>query len=203
MYIKLNLVKKIKPLLFFLLLTPSIYWTTKFYLGDMGINPIDKIIREFGNFSLRLIIFTLFITPLAKIKALRSIEILRRMIGLFAFYYICLHFISYIFLDHFFNWNYILKDVYKRPFITFGFTSFILCIPLAATSNNKLIKRIGYKIWKKIHRLIYFIAPLAALHYYLLTKADKTEPLIYIILIVILLVFRIFYYLSKKDSLPR
>jgi len=200
---KLNLILKVKPLLFILLLAPSIYWFASLYMGKMGINPIEKLIRELGEFSLQLLIITLCITPLSKIKILKNIIILRRMIGLFAFFYVCLHLSTYIIIDHFFNWEYILKDIYKRPFITFGFSAFLLMTPLALTSNNISIKKLSFKLWKKIHTLIYIIAPIAALHYYLLTKADKTEPLIYLIIIFILIFFRIYVYFSKKFSLPR
>tara|TARA_B100001250_G_C19675518_1_gene733472 strand:- start:110 stop:715 length:606 start_codon:yes stop_codon:yes gene_type:complete len=200
---KLNLILKVKPLLFILLFAPSIYWFASLYIGKMGINPIEKLIRELGEFSLQLLIITLCITPLSKIKILKNIIILRRMIGLFAFFYVCLHLSTYIIIDHFFNWEYILKDIYKRPFITFGFSAFLLMTPLALTSNNISIKKLSFKLWKKIHTLIYIIAPIAALHYYLLTKADKTEPLIYLIIIFILIFFRIYVYFSKKFSLPR
>ena len=200
---KLNLILKVKPLLFILLFAPSIYWFASLYMGKMGINPIEKLIRELGEFSLQLLIITLCITPLSKIKILKNIIILRRMIGLFAFFYVCLHLSTYIIIDHFFNWEYILKDIYKRPFITFGFSAFLLMTPLALTSNNISIKKLSFKLWKKIHTLIYIIAPIAALHYYLLTKADKTEPLIYLIIIFILIFFRIYIYFLKKFSLPR
>ena len=200
---KLSLILKVKPLLFILLFAPSIYWFASLYIGKMGINPIEKLIRELGEFSLQLLIITLCITPLSKIKILKNIIILRRMVGLFAFFYVCLHLSTYIIIDHFFNWEYILKDIYKRPFITFGFSAFFLMTPLALTSNNISIKKLTFKLWKKIHTLIYIIVPIAALHYYLLTKADKTEPLIYLIIIFILIFFRIYVYFLKKFSLPR
>ena len=203
MNLQLILVKKIKPFLFIILLTPSFYWYSKLYLGKMGVNPIEEIIHELGEFSLRLLILTLLITPLSQINFLRNLQILRRMIGLFAFFYIFLHFSSYIVLDHFFNWEQIVKDIYKRPFITLGFISFLLIIPLAVTSNDAMVRKLTYKVWKMIHRLIYFIAPLAGLHYYLLTKADKTKPLIYLRIIFILILLRVIIYFSKKDFSPR
>ena len=122
------------------------------------------------------------------------------MIGLFAFYYVCLHFLSYIILDHFFDINFIIKDIIKRPFITFGFISFILLLPLVFTSTDKMLKKLTYKVWKKIHYLIYIIAPLAGLHYYLLKKADKTEPLIYLGIISFLLLWRLYLYIIKKTN---
>ncbi|MBD42206.1 MAG: sulfoxide reductase heme-binding subunit YedZ [Pelagibacteraceae bacterium] len=196
-------VKKIKKITFIFILFPSFYWSINFYLGNMGVNPVDAIIREFGEFSLILIIVTLSITPISKIKSLKNFQILRRMLGLFSFYYVCLHLISYVFLDHFFNWEYILKDIYKRPFITLGFLSFVLLIPLAITSNNKAVRKLKYKVWKNIHRIIYPVSILGGFHYFLLTKSDKTEPLIYLIIIFFLLIFRIVYFFSKKLSSPK
>jgi len=203
MNLKLNLIKKIKPFLFIILLAPGFYWFIKLYLGEMGVNPIEAIIRESGEFSLRLLILTLLITPLSQIKSLRNLQILRRMIGLFTFFYICLHLSSYIVLDHFFNWKFILKDIYTRPFIALGFFAFLFSVPLMITSNNLLARKLTYNVWKNLHKFIYLVAPLAGLHYYLLAKADKREPLIYLALIGLLLFWRIFIYFSKKFSLLR
>ena len=125
------------------------------------------------------------------------------MIGLFAFFYICLHFSSYIILDHFFNWKFILKDIYKRPFITLGFSAFLLSIPLAITSNNTLVRKLTFKLWKKIHLIIYIIAPLGGFHYYLITKADKIKPIIYLSIIFTLLIYRFVSYFLKKESFPK
>ncbi len=185
-------VNYLKPIVFLLIVLPSVYWGLSFINNNLGINPIDKLMDKLGEMSLRLIILTLLLSSLSDIKFLRSLLNLRRMIGLFAFYYIFLHFITYIVLDHYFNWQFILKDIIKRPFITFGFISFLLLIPLAFTSVNVLVKKLGYKLWKRIHMLIYIVAPLSALHYYLLTKADKTEPLIYLSIILFLLIWRFY-----------
>ena len=119
------------------------------------------------------------------------------MIGLFVFYYVSLHFLTYIFLDHYFNFNFIIKDITKRPFITFGFISFLFLVPLAITSTNYMVKLLSFKIWKRLHYLIYPVAILASLHFLFLKKADKTEPLIYLIIITILLLWRIFSYIKK------
>ena len=143
-----------KPYIFLLLLFPSLLWILQFITGNLGVNPIERIMDEFGLMALRLIILTLAITTLANIKKLKSIVLFRRMIGLFAFYYVTLHFSTYIFLDHFLDINFIIKDIVKRPFITFGFISFLCLIPLALTSTNQMVKRLGFKVWKKIHYLI-------------------------------------------------
>ena len=183
--------KRVKPYIFLLLLFPSLLWILQFITGNLGVNPIERIMDEFGLMALRLIILTLAITTLANIKKLKSIVLFRRMIGLFAFYYVTLHFSTYIFLDHFLDINFIFKDIVKRPFITFGFISFLCLIPLALTSTNQMVKRLGFKVWKKIHYLIYPAAILSSFHFYVLVRADKTEPMIYMGIIVFLLVERI------------
>ena len=181
-----------KPILFLLILFPSLLWAYQFVTGNLGVNPIEKLMDELGLMALRLIIVTLMITTLSNIKTIKSIVVLRRMIGLFAFYYVCLHFSTYIVLDHFLDMQFIIQDIIKRPFITFGFISFLFLIPLASTSTNNMIKRLGFKLWKKIHYLIYPVAMLASMHFYVLVRADKTEPVIYMGIIILLLLHRIF-----------
>ena len=188
-----------KPVLFILILFPSLLWAYQFVTGNLGVNPIEKLMDELGLMALRLIIITLMITSLSNIKTLKSIVVLRRMIGLFAFYYVCLHFSTYIVLDHFLDMQFIIQDIIKRPFITFGFISFLFLIPLASTSTNNMIKRLGFKLWKKIHYLIYPVAILASMHFYVLVRADKTEPVIYMGIILLLLLHRIFKRLTRPQ----
>ena len=188
-----------KPVLFILILFPSLLWAYQFVTGNLGVNPIEKLMDELGLMALRLIIITLMITTLSNIKPLKSIVVLRRMIGLFAFYYVCLHFSTYIVLDHFLDMQFIIQDIIKRPFITFGFISFLFLIPLASTSTNNMIKRLGFKLWKKIHYLIYPVAILASMHFYVLVRADKTEPVIYMAIIILLLLHRIFKRLTRPQ----
>ena len=188
-----------KPVLFILILFPSLIWAYQFVTGNLGVNPIEKLMDELGLMALRLIIITLMITTLSNIKNLKSIVVLRRMIGLFAFYYVCLHFSTYIVLDHFLDMQFIIQDIIKRPFITFGFISFLFLIPLASTSTNNMIKRLGFKLWKKIHYLIYPVAILASMHFYVLVRADKTEPVIYMGIIILLLLHRIFKRLTRPQ----
>lgn len=190
---------RIKPVLFILILFPSLLWAYQFVTGNLGVNPIEKLMDELGLMALRLIIITLMITTLSNIKSLKSIVVLRRMIGLFAFYYVCLHFSTYIVLDHFLDMQFIIQDIIKRPFITFGFISFLFLIPLASTSTNNMIKRLGFKLWKKIHYLIYPVAILASMHFYVLVRADKTEPVIYMGIIILLLLHRIFKRLTRPQ----
>jgi|TARA_B100001964_G_scaffold82326_1_gene92935 sulfoxide reductase heme-binding subunit YedZ len=198
MILSTKIVKRSKPVILLLLLLPSMLWSTMFVQGNLGINPIEKLMDELGQMALRLIILTLIISSLSQYEFLRSLQNIRRMIGLTAFYYVVCHFLTYIALDHFFNWKFIVKDIVKRPFITFGFINFILFLPLVLTSTNAIVKKITFKIWKKIHYLIYLIAPLAVLHFYLLTKADKTEPLIYLGIILLLLLWRFYYKILRK-----
>ena len=188
-----------KPFLFILILFPSLLWAYQFVTGNLGVNPIEKLMDELGLMALRLIIVTLMITSLSNIKILKSIVVFRRMIGLFAFYYVCLHFSTYIVLDHFLDIQFIIQDIMKRPFITFGFISFIFLIPLASTSTNNMIKKLGFKLWKKIHYLIYPAAILASMHFYVLVRADKTEPIIYMGIIILLLLHRIFKRLTRPQ----
>tara|TARA_B100000674_G_C37751610_1_gene873658 strand:+ start:109 stop:717 length:609 start_codon:yes stop_codon:yes gene_type:complete len=192
-----------KPILFLLILFPSALWVYQFIAGNLGVNPIERLMDEFGLMALRLIILTLMISTIANIRQLKSIVVFRRMIGLFAFYYVCLHFSTYIFLDHFFDIEFIIKDIIKRPFITFGFISFLCLIPLALTSTNKMVKRLSYKLWKKIHYLIYPAAILSSFHFYVLVRADKTEPMIYMGIIVLLLFERIIKKFIFHRSLVR
>ena len=192
MTLSTKMMSRIKPVIFVFLLLPTLIWTYKFIAGGLGVNPIEKLMHNLGELALRLIIVTLFLSSLAKFKYLRSLQMVRRMIGLFAFYYVLLHLTTYVVLDHYFNWKFLLKDVLKRPFITLGFISFLLLAPLALTSTKAMVKKLTYKVWKNIHKLIYVVAPLATMHFFLLTKADKKEPMIYLLIIFILLVWRIF-----------
>ena len=152
-----------------------------------------------GEMGLRLIIATLIISSLSEFKKLRFLVDIRRMIGLFAFFYVACHFLTYIALDHFFDISFIIKDIIKRPFITFGFLSFVLLIPLALTSPKKMLKKLGYKVWKKIHYLIYPAALLSSFHFFMLVRANKIEPAIYIFIILALLLYRFYY----KVIVPR
>ena len=185
--------KKTKPLIFLSILLPSIFWSYQFINGSLGVNPIEKFMDNMGEMALRLIVLTLFISSLSEFKKFRFLIDVRRMIGLFAFFYVSCHFLTYIALDHFFDMTFIIKDILKRPFITFGFISFIFLIPLVITSPKKMLKKLGFKVWKKIHYLIYPAAILSSIHFYMLVRANKVEPAIYIFLILILLLYRLYF----------
>ena len=185
--------KKTKPLIFLSILLPSIFWSYQFINGSLGVNPIEKYMDNMGEMALRLIVLTLFISSLSEFKKFRFLIDVRRMIGLFAFFYVSCHFLTYIALDHFFDMTFIIKDIIKRPFITFGFISFIFLIPLAITSPKIMLKKLGFKVWKKIHYLIYPAAILSSVHFYMLVRANKVEPAIYIFLILVLLLYRLYF----------
>ena len=185
--------KKIKPLIFLGIFFPSLFWSYQFINGSLGVNPIEKFMDNMGEMALRLIVLTLFISSLSEFKKFRFLIEVRRMIGLFAFFYVSCHFLTYIALDHFFDMSFIIKDIIKRPFITFGFISFIFLIPLVITSPKKMLKKLGFKVWKKIHYLIYPAAILSSVHFYMLVRANKIEPAIYIFLILLLLLYRLYF----------
>ena len=195
-----KLINRTKPVILMLLILPSLLWVGMFINDTLGINPIKILMDKLGEMALRLIILTLLVSSLSQIKYLRSLQNLRRLIGLTAFYYVLLHLMTYVFLDHFFNFSFIVKDIVKRPFITFGFFSFVLLLPLVSTSTNRMVKILTFKVWKKIHYLIYVGVLLGALHFYLLTKADKTEPLIYLAIIGTLLLWRIVKYILTRRA---
>lgn len=190
---------KLKISLFIVSLIPVIWLTYSLLTNQLGANPIEAITRETGLWALRFLWLTLLITPLQWITGWNSIVKLRRMLGLYVFFYATLHMLLYLWLDQFFDLNDIIKDIIKRPFITIGFFTFTALIPLAITSNNKMVKRLGGKRWKKLHRLTYFIAIASSVHFYMLVKQDKTEPLFYISLLVILLGVRVY----RKCLRPR
>ena len=182
---------QLKTALFLVCLIPLARLGWYGYSGQLGANPIEFITRSLGTWTLVFLLITLSITPLRKLSGWSWLIKLRRMTGLFAFFYVSLHFVTYIWLDQFFDLNSIYKDVIKRPFITIGFAAFVLLIPLAATSTNAMIKRIGGKRWQQLHRLVYLIAIFAVLHYWWLVKKDITQPLIYAIILSILLGYRV------------
>jgi methionine sulfoxide reductase heme-binding subunit len=185
--------RKIKPIIFLVIIAPSFIWSYQLIVGNLGVNPIEKLMDSLGEMALRLIVLTLLISSLNEFKKFRFLIEIRRMIGLFAFFYVSCHFLTYIALDHFFDMNFIIKDIIKRPFITFGFISFVFLIPLAITSPKIILKKIGFKVWKKIHYLIYPAAVLSSVHFYMLVRANKTEPAIYIFLILLLLLYRLYF----------
>jgi len=166
--------------------------------NDLTLNPVEFVEHTTGDWVLRFLSITLAITPLRKILRLPELIRFRRMMGLFAFFYLCLHFSTWIGVDRFFNWNEMLKDVAKRPFITVGFTGFVLLIPLAVTSTAGWIRRLGGKRWQMLHRAIYLSAIAGVIHYYWLVKSDVHKPLEYAFIIGILLAWRVWSWFSGR-----
>ena len=158
--------------------------------GGLGANPIEFITRSTGTWSLVGLLVTLSVTPLRRLTGRADLIRYRRMLGLFAFFYACLHFVTYVWLDQFFEPAAIAKDIVKRPFITVGFSAFMLLIPLAATSTHVMMRRLGRR-WQQLHRLVYPIALLGVIHYLWLVKKDMTEPLIYGAVLALLLAMRL------------
>jgi methionine sulfoxide reductase heme-binding subunit len=155
-------------------------------------NPIEFITHATGDWTLRFIIFTLCITPFRKLLALPDLIRYRRMLGLFAFFYGCLHFTTYIWLDKFFDLKEVWKDIAKRPYITVGFLAFVLLIPLAITSTAGWIRRLGGRRWQMLHRAIYISAVAGVIHYYWLVKSAVLRPLAYGAIVAALLLWRWF-----------
>jgi len=167
---------------------------------NLGANPIDAITRHTGSWALILLLVTLSVTPLRKISGWNASVKFRRMLGLFAFFYAALHFTTFLVLDHFFDFNAIVKDVMKRPYVTAGFTAFVLLIPLAITSTTGMIRRLG-KRWQQLHRLVYIAAAAGVLHFYWLVKADIRRPVQYGFVLALVLGYRL--YASAKTALGR
>ena len=188
--------KIFKPLVFSGSLIPlcwliyAVYSDTVFGTKLMTADPIQKLDRELGDWALIFIILALSVRPLAKLFKNNELIAYRRMIGLFAFFYVCLHLASYIGLNLQFAFNEFIKDILKRNFITIGIIAFILLIPLAVTSTKSMIKWIGGRRWKKLHMLIYPIALLGVFHFFMMVRADFSRPSIYLIIILIMLGYR-------------
>jgi sulfoxide reductase heme-binding subunit YedZ len=193
------MIRAINPVVFLLALLPIVLLSRSFYLDELGANPFEVFTRSTGEWTLRFLLLTLAMTPLRQLTGSAWPLRLRRMLGLFTFFYVCVHLLTYIWLDHFFDWDEIWTDIVKRPYITFGMLAFTLLIPLAFTSTKKMMKRLG-KRWKSLHKLIYIIAVLGVLHFLLLVKADLREPIIYALILLTLFLARYKPMLLRKLS---
>ena len=190
---------RIKAALFIVCLFPLARLILLGVTDGLGANPIEFITRSTGTWTLVFLLVVLSVTPLRRLLEMPWLLRLRRMFGLYAFFYALLHFLTYIWLDQFFSPEDIVKDVLKRPFITIGFTSFMLLIPLAVTSTNAMIKRLGGKNWQQLHRFVYVIAVGGVVHYWWLVKKDVTQPQIYAAVLALLLGIRLVF-LWRKNS---
>lgn len=183
--------KIVKVVVFLLCLAPVTALAWRFYKDDLGANPIEYITHATGDWTLRFLLITLAITPVRKVFDRPQLIRFRRMLGLFSFFYGCLHLMTYVWLDQFFDWPGIVKDIGKRPFITAGFVSFVLMIPLAATSTAGWIRRMGGKRWQLLHRLVYVSTAAGVIHYLWLVKSDVRLPLLYGFILGVLLLYRV------------
>ncbi len=184
----------IKSLLFVMALLPFFRLALFTFTDQLGANPIEFITRNTGDWTLYFLCITLAVTPLRRLSKWNWLIKLRRMIGLFAFFYACLHFTTFLWFDHFFDVSEMLKDVIKRPFITVGFAAFVLLIPLAITSTNSMVKRLGGKRWQWLHRL-------GILHYWWMKagKHDFEQPIIFGVIVAALLLMRVFWAWQKRS----
>jgi sulfoxide reductase heme-binding subunit YedZ len=202
---KLNRWWIFKPAAFLACLAPMTWLTFALFTDRLSANPIDDITELTGTWTLRFLMITLAVTPLRRLTGWNSLTRFRRMLGLFAFFHGVLHFTTYLWLDQFFMWGEIVNDVMMRPFITVGFTGFVLMIPLAVTSTKKWIGRLGGKRWQMLHRLIYVSAGAGVIHYLWLVKSDIIRPFAYGCLLALLLLIRAAYALKNRraESVPR
>jgi len=189
--------KYFKPIIFLLSSIPFIIIISKIFLNQLGPEPIKEITLHTGEWTLLFLVFTLSMTPLKRLTNLNIWISARRMLGLFAFFYASLHMLTYIGLDYQFDLSAISKDIFTKKFIFVGFTAWLLMLPLAITSSKKMMG-ILKKNWKKLHRLIYLISILGVIHFLWLVKKDLTEPLIYLLIIVILLILRVNFNRSES-----
>ena len=181
----------LKPLVFVVCLLPLAWLGGRLVLGELGANPIEALIRGLGDWALRFLLIALAVTPLRKITGWNWLGGLRRMLGLFAFFYVVMHFASFIGLDQFFDWPAIGREIVKRRYITIGMAAVLLLIPLAVTSTDAMVRRLGGARWRKLHRLVYVIAPLGVTHHWMMVKKDLTEPMIHAAILALLLGWRV------------
>ena len=182
---------RIRAVAFVVALAPLAPLVGAAFTGGLGVNPVEFVTRSTGTWTLSFLLVTLAVTPLRRITGWNWLIRLRRMLGLFAFFYACLHFTTYVWLDQFFDAAAIARDIVKRPFITVGFAAFVLLVPLAVTSANAMVRRLGGKAWQRLHYLIYLIATLGVVHYWWLVKKDVTQPMLFAFALAVLLAYRV------------
>jgi sulfoxide reductase heme-binding subunit YedZ len=197
---KFLLSKWTKVTIFVLCLVPLVLVGVRTVQGNLTANPVEFLQHFTGDWALRLLILCLAVTPLRKLLNLPNLIRFRRMLGLFAFFYLCLHLLTYIGPDQGFDLAGMWRDVQKRRFITVGFIGFVLLIPLAVTSTNGWVRRLGGRRWQMLHRAIYISAICGVIHYYWLVKSDVRKPLFYGVLVAILLLWRVATWFVKRKS---
>lgn len=194
-----TILSRVKPAVFIVCLIPLGQLAYNAWMNDMTANPIEFITHFTGDWTLIFLLATLSVTPARKILGWNEIIKFRRMLGLFAFFYAVLHFSTYMVLDHFFDFQAIVKDIYKRPYVTAGFTGFVLMIPLAITSTRAMMRRLG-KRWQLLHRLVYIAAIAGVIHFYWLVKADIRRPVQYGTILALLLGYRLVITAAQRSQ---
>ncbi len=189
----------IKPTIFAISLLPVSYLLLGIVNDGLGPNPIEMLTHQTGLWGLYYLLMTLAVTPLRRVTKITWLMNLRRMFGLFAFFYACQHLLVYFWLDQYFVWSAIFEDITKRPYVTVGFSAWLLLLPLALTSTRSAIKRLG-KNWQKLHKLVYPAVLLVILHFLWLVKADYAEPILYLIIFLVLLAFRTRLFAARQES---
>ncbi|MBF0422937.1 MAG: sulfoxide reductase heme-binding subunit YedZ [Magnetococcales bacterium] len=190
----------IKKILFALGMLPLIWLIDAAWHDLLGANPIERAIRFTGDWALWLLLISLSVTPLRQLPGLSGLIRVRRMLGLFCFFYAILHLMGYVALDRYFDWNVLMKDLIKRPYILMGASAFLLLLPLAVTSTNGWMKRLG-RNWKRLHRLVYVAATLAIVHYWLMVKADRLLPAVHGVALAILMAWRMAQTANERQSM--
>jgi sulfoxide reductase heme-binding subunit YedZ len=190
----------VKPLVFMICLVPLGLLAYRAFSGGLGANPIEAINRFLGDWALRFLLIALAVTPLRAITGWNALARWRRMLGLFAFTYVVLHFCSFVGLDHFFDWGTIGREIVKRRYITLGMLAVLLLIPLAITSTDAMVRRLGGKRWRALHRLVYVIAPLGVAHHWMMVKKDITEPVVHAAILALLLGWRLAAWLRVRHN---
>lgn len=188
----------LKVLVWILCLAPAGLLLYRGVQSELGANPIEKVMNDLGYWTLTLLVASLAITPLRRLPGLNWLIRFRRLLGLFAFFYVCLHFVTYLVLDQELDLAAVLKDIPQRPFILVGFLAFILLIPLAATSTTWSIRKLGGKNWNRLHRLVYVSAALGVLHFWWKVKADYFQPGLFAAILAFLLGYRVIVWLRGR-----
>jgi len=181
--------RQVKPVIFVLCLVPFAYLLVGIFTEDLGANPVEYLAHRTGDWALRFLLIVLAVTPLRRVTGWSYPLKLRRMLGLFSFFYVTVHLLVYAVLDLGLDWSHLIEDILERPYITVGFSAWVLLIPLALTSNRLMIRRLG-KRWKSLHSLVYVIGLLGVIHYWWLVKKDVQEPLVYAAIFLVLMMMR-------------
>ncbi|KAF0222907.1 MAG: Protein containing ferric reductase like transmembrane [Rhodospirillaceae bacterium] len=189
----------LKPAAFAAALLPLAWLLWRAGFGSLGVNPVETINRFLGDWALRFLLIALAVTPVRQWTGWSALARLRRMMGLFAFFYVCLHLASYVGIDLFFDWAALWADVLKRNFITLGMIAVLLLVPLALTSTNAMIRRLGGARWRRLHLLVFPASILGVVHFWMMVKADIREPLVYAVLLAVLLGWRLWGFARRAQ----